>query len=177
METINVGASPGDHTGDLWRDAMIKTNSNFAELAGLDAAKGGLVSLSANATETVIATISTPVAITGTWQTEESASFSTDATGKMTYTGTATVGFAVDANAAIEAAGGTNKDIRAYLAVNGAIVARSGRTAKVGAGDPSNVSIPWFVELAPNDYLQFFAENNTDTTNLIAIDAALRVIG
>ena len=32
QETINVGAVANDRTGDTWRDAMIKSNSNFTEL-------------------------------------------------------------------------------------------------------------------------------------------------
>lgn len=32
LETINVGASPDDRTGDTWRDTMIKANNNFSSL-------------------------------------------------------------------------------------------------------------------------------------------------
>jgi len=34
QQTINVGASPNDGTGDFVRDAFIKTNDNFTELYG-----------------------------------------------------------------------------------------------------------------------------------------------
>jgi len=34
QEVINVGAAANDRTGDTWRNAMIKSNSNFTELFG-----------------------------------------------------------------------------------------------------------------------------------------------
>jgi len=39
-QVINVGAAANDRTGDTWRDAFIKTNSNFTELFDFDAALG-----------------------------------------------------------------------------------------------------------------------------------------
>ncbi|GAF88630.1 unnamed protein product, partial [marine sediment metagenome] len=34
QEVINVGAAANDRAGDTWRNAMIKSNSNFTELFG-----------------------------------------------------------------------------------------------------------------------------------------------
>jgi len=42
MDTINVGLTPDDNTGDPLRVAFIKCNNNFAELLGLYAGGAGI---------------------------------------------------------------------------------------------------------------------------------------
>lgn len=43
IETIGIGAAPDDGTGDTWRAAATKCNTNFAELVAADAALTGLI--------------------------------------------------------------------------------------------------------------------------------------
>jgi hypothetical protein len=58
-QTINVGTSPNDNTGDALRDAMIKVNDNTDELYDLHQLKMGWFDYSD------LATATTPITITG----------------------------------------------------------------------------------------------------------------
>ena len=43
QQTINIGASPNDGTGDFVRDAFDKTNDNFTELYSSSGGGGNLL--------------------------------------------------------------------------------------------------------------------------------------
>lgn len=140
-----------------------------------DTLEDALVSLTSNATETVISTSSTPVKATGTWVVQRASHFTADTTGKVTYKGERTLTVPVDISTTISAASGSNKDIAIYLAVNGTVISATALSNLVGSGDPRNTGITWQVSLDTDDYLELFVENNTDTVNLIVENAVLRV--
>jgi len=140
-----------------------------------DTMPDGMVSLNSNATATAIAVVNTPVLAAGTFVCERESLFSCTTGGRITYLGERSLTSPVDIVATIEAASGTNKDITIYAAVNGTVVANSAKSNKVGSGDPKNTTVLWQAELNTNDYIEIFVENNTDTTDLLVIDAILRV--
>jgi hypothetical protein len=78
-------------------------------------------------------------------------------------------------DATIQAASGTNKSITLYCAKNGSVVANSASTNIVGAGSPKNTSVHWQLEMAENDYVELWVENNTDTINLSVENAKIRL--
>jgi hypothetical protein len=177
QQTINIGTAANDRTGDTWRDAMDKANDNFDELYGYEAADTyGLASVLANATETTISTIDTPVVATFTATDELSQNVTISAAGRITYDGTVARPLSVDINTTIITALGTAIDVTVYLAKNGSVIANSARQS-IGAGAtaPVNTTTSWLLSMATNDYLEIWIENNTDTTNLILQDAVLRV--
>jgi hypothetical protein len=140
-----------------------------------DTMPDALVSLNGNATETVISSSSTPVKVTGTFVEERCSQFTCDTTGRATYDGERDLVTPVDISATVDAASGTNKDVEVYLALNGSVIANSGKTIRVDSGSPLNISVVWQLSLSENDYLEIFVENDTDTVNLIVVDAILRV--
>lgn len=140
-----------------------------------DTITDAILSLTSNATETVIAASSTPVKVLGTFVDEVASLFTMDTTGRATYVGERDVRLPVDVNASVKAASGVNKGIRIYVALNGTEITNSGKSNIVDATDTRNTSIPWQLNFSENDYIEIFIENTTDTTNLIVVDAVLRV--
>lgn len=139
-----------------------------------DTIEDALISLTANATQTVTA-LNTPAKVAGTWVVERDSFFSGDTTGRCTYLGERPVVVPIDVSTTISAASGTNKDISIYFAVNGAVIANSRIKNKVSVSDPRNTSSVWQYEFNQNDYVEVWIENNTDSINLICEDAVLRV--
>jgi hypothetical protein len=181
---IAAGAIAGVSDCNMTNDAMVSlsgiTNKDirfsFSKNGGIpDTIEDALVSLTNNATETVITTINTPVKLTGIFVVERESHFTSDTTGKMIYNGERDVTVPIDITVTAISASGTNKDIHTYLALNGSVITNSGMKNRVGATDPGNTSIAWQATLSQNDYLEIYIENNTDTVNLIGEDAALRV--
>lgn len=140
-----------------------------------DTMPDGLVSLNGNATETVISFASTPVKVLGTWVAERQSQFTVDTTGRITYVGERPLTVPIDVVTTINSAGGTNKDIEIYVALNGSVIPNSGKTNRVGQNDPKSTTVMWQLTLNQNDFLEVFVENDTDTVNLVVSDAILRV--
>lgn len=138
-----------------------------------------LLSLTANATETVISASSSDgsnaVLVAGTWVIERVSHYTGTAAGRATYNAERNLAVPVTIQCTAEAAAGTNKDIAMYLAVDGIVVANSRSKNKVGTSDPRAFNIPWQINFSENTFVEVFFENQTDTTNIIVTDAALRV--
>ena len=85
--------------------------------------------------------------------------------------GAITRSFKVTVTASVTA--GANNVIGNYIAKNGTIVANSEIyiTANSG-GRAENVAIQTVVELTQNDYVEFFVENDSGTTNITVTDMA-----
>lgn len=139
-----------------------------------DTISDAMASLASNATETVISATNTPVKIAGTWVVERESLFTVDTTGRLTYTGERDIVLPLDATVTVNSASGTNKDITAYIAINGSIITNSGQINRVGATDPRNSSLLWQQNMSTNDYIEVFLENNSDTINLVASHAINR---
>lgn len=139
-----------------------------------DTTPDAMVSLNNNATETVITVTGTPVKVAGTFVAERGSHYTGDTTGRITYNGERPITTPVDIVVTLKSAGGTNKDVEAFLALNGAVISNSGKTNRVGQNDPKNVSVVWQLSLTQNDFLEVFVANNTDTVNLVVVDAILR---
>ena len=140
-----------------------------------DTNKDCLMSQTANAVATTIAVATTPVKLAGTWTEEDAFFFSTDATGKMTYTGEKNI--EIDATMSFSAApvSGSNKDINFFVAKNGAHIPNSAAFNNISSGDPSRTTVIWRVSLSPNDFIEAFVANDTDTVNVLVSDAVLRL--
>jgi hypothetical protein len=134
----------------------------------------GMLSLTGNATETVISAANTPVLTAGTWVVERESKMTGTTAGRLTFDSERDAVLPVDITATVSAASGTNKDITIYLALNGAVITNSGKSNKVGAGDPKSTGVLWQLNLSDGDYLEVWVENNTDTVNLIVEDSILR---
>jgi len=134
-----------------------------------------LISLTGNALETVIGDVGVPTKVNGVWVVEGGSHFTGDTTGRITYNGERQLSGPIDVSVTIQAAGGTNKSIRACLALNGVAIDASSIPNKVGQNDPRSLSVIWQLTLSKDDYLEVFISNDSDLVNLIGISGVLRV--
>lgn len=140
-----------------------------------DTNKDCLMSLVSNATATTIAVATTPVLIAGSWTEEDAFFFSTDANGRMTYTGEKDIEIDVTMSFSAAPVSGANKSINFFVAVNGSTIANSRAYNNISAGDPSRTTLVWRVSLTPNDYVESFVSNDTDTIDILVSDAVMRL--
>lgn len=140
-----------------------------------DTRPDGLLSMQGNTTETVIATATVPVLVAGTWVVERASQFTGDVNGRLTYNGGKPVTVPITAGVSAEPASGTNKTIGAFIAINGTAVANSRATTRTDAGDPKRITVIWQAVLQPDDYVEVFVSNETDTVNVLVTDAVHRI--
>jgi hypothetical protein len=135
-----------------------------------------LMSQVSNATNTVIATVNTPVKVAGIWTEEEAFQFTTDATGKMTYAGEKDIELNVSMSFTIAPVSGTNKKLAIYVAKNGTEITNSGAPAVVvSSTNFQRVSTSWRISLTNGDFIESFVENRTDAVDILITDAVMRV--
>lgn len=175
QQTINIGTTADDRTGDTWRDAMDKCNDNFNELYIPDAAPiSGLLWMAGNATATAIAAIDTPVLVAGSWVVGGTSLFTGTTGGRLTYTGTDDVVVMVNAVVDIEPASGTAKGLTTKVYINGAATS-SGRKVFADTALAQNAAVLWQATLSTNDYIELYVENNTDTIDVLVSGAVMVV--
>lgn len=139
-----------------------------------DTRPDGLLSLTANATATVITATSTPVLVLGTWVIERTSQFIGTAAGRLTYKGGKDATIPVTIGITAETVSGLNKDVNFYLYKNGTQIANSKTRALLSQNDVKNQSVLWQLVMSTDDYLELFVENVTDTTNVLVEDAKFR---
>jgi len=133
------------------------------------------MSQSANATNTVIAAINTPVKLLGAWTEQLADQFSTDATGKITYTGLKDIEVNVDMSFTGAAVSGGSKSFAYLVAKNGSVVTSSAAANTASSSVPGRTSLMWRLSLVTNDYIEAFVENRTDAIDMLITDAVLRI--
>ena len=149
---------------------------NFDGNSGVeDTRKSAMVSLSNNATATTISGADTPTAVLGTFVCEKQSHYDCTVAGRVTYIGEVDHTVIIDISATISAASGTNKDVHAYVALNGTEISASGKKGRVGSTDPRNVPVIWEADIVKDDYFEVFLENNSDAIDLIGEDIVMRV--
>lgn len=124
------------------------------------------LSFAANATDTVIATVETPVLVAGTWVEINSTDFTTTAAGLITYTGSETRSFSIESRFTATVAA---KHVNFYLYLNGIVI----QPSQTGEYVVTSSVIPLYytIALKKNDTLQFFVENIDDATDILVADA------
>jgi hypothetical protein len=133
----------------------------------------------ANATETVIAASSTDgtnaVLIAGTWIEERSSQYAVTAAGRLTYLGAKTAVLPITASFTAKMASGGSNSAKFYIAKNGVVIANSGAQNDLNSSATSRTTLPWQLSLDTNDFVEVFAENNSNTVNILVSDATNRV--
>lgn len=134
--------------------------------------------LATNAGNTVtIAALNTPVIIGATWVSSHESRFEGTAGGRFTYTGKG-AHVAISATITAELDGTpTDRNCTFYIFKNGTEVTSSGIQRKLVTGSPGNLSLVWQEDLATNDYLEIFVENNESTEDVIINSAILGISG
>lgn len=139
-----------------------------------DTMPDALLSLTANATPTVLS-VGVPTIVLGTFVSERASHFTNTTAGRTTYNGERDITTPIDISIVVDVASGTNKSIRAYVAINGTEVTNSGKAVNISSGDPKELTMPWQEVITTNDFVEVFIENETDSVNATVVDATIRV--
>lgn len=172
LDTVNFAGGGTYLTGVQHDDnkALFSNNVGVENSAAV-----GYATMNGNATATTIGTVATPVKAAGstTFQTGVSQKFS-HSDNRLTYTGAITRRFRVTIIQSMLS--GNNNQIGTYVAKNGSILAASEiYTTTSGTGRSENVTVQAIVELAQNDYVESWVENDTGTNNITVEDMTMIV--
>ena len=132
------------------------------------------VSMHDNTTLTTINTINVPVKAAGTFVTNGTSNFTSDTTGRLTYTGATTETVSVLASVSIDVVG-VNQKITIYIAKNGIVLPAAKINRVFDSGDIGNVGIFYNISMTASDYLEVFVANATGTNDLTVTDVLFGV--
>jgi hypothetical protein len=132
------------------------------------------VSMHDNTTLTTINTINVPVKAAGTFVTNGTSNFTSDTTGRLTYTGATTETVSVMASVSIDVVG-VNQKITIYIAKNGIVLPAAKISRVFTNGDIGNVGVFYNISMAASDYLEVFVANATGTNDLTVTDVLFGV--
>lgn len=145
-------------------------SSNWeVESTGLDTEKDdvatGNLYISTSAT-TSFSNVNTKVKVAGTTTPSNLFRVTSPANNRLTYTGTKTRRFQVTcAMTAVHGSIFSNKLYTFYIAKNGVVLEESRQRVRlINNSDQASVSLSCTVQLAKNDYIEVWVENNTDNT-------------
>ena len=141
-----------------------------------DSRDDSLISIQGNTDETVISTIGVPVLMSGTWSDNGSSRIVvTPSGGRMTYVGERPMKLPIDYSISIIAASGGDKQVSAYIGINGSPITETRIEATASSSKAGTISTMWQHTFVNGDFVEAFLENDTDTTNLIGQSAIARI--
>lgn len=127
---------------------------------------GGLSGFVDNVVITPIVTIDTPVVVNQpTWSLYEFGQFTSPSNGRFTYVGANTAKFKVWLSVSFFVSS-NNRASSIYVGKNGVALGNSKASMVTLTGEASETSTFTIVELANNDYLEVFVENNENTDDI-----------
>lgn len=168
---------PGDITPITNIDPVIDVRWESLGNDGIgDSRDDSLISIQGNASETVIAVTGTPVKMVGTWVDEGSSRFVvTLVGGRMTYIGEREARLPISATVSMLTASGGDKQVSAYIAINGSVVTATKIIATASNNKAGTVTLIWQHVFQENDFVEIFMANEDDTTNLIGQSSVARI--
>lgn len=181
IDSINIhhNTQEGGITGTVFAASSLTEKDNKVLSVGNsiigDTVPGGLLSLTNNASDTIISAVDTPTLVVGTWVIEEESQFTGTTGGRLTYNDARNISIDIDVSISVEPASGNGKVIRAYVAKNGTEITSSGQSSTADNGKAGNISLSWRVDTATNDFYEIFVENKTDAIDITVIDCKLRI--
>lgn len=145
------------------------SNAWEVEASGINTEKddvsSGNIYISSSSTNT-FSSSNNPVKVLGTTTSASLFRVSSPSNNRLTYTGTKTKRFSVVCSLSALAAL-SNKNFSFYIAKNGSVLAESKQLLKFALfADRGSLTLSCTVPLAPNDYIEVWVENNSDTSNL-----------
>ena len=147
----------------------------FIANQGIDDTKTDSISVNTTGTTVTIAIVDTPVKVAGTWIDINSAQFTVDLAGRVTYNGLKTVSLPIDLSLSIAPSSGGAKDFTVYVAINGIVITTSGVPVNAASGDVVPLIVQWQHAFETDDFVEVFVENNTDTVNFDVSRAQIRI--
>ena len=155
LQALLANNVAGDISPQDVRDFLVSTSPAFGEL------------YLTSAIETVISSAGVAVKALGTTAEVVSSSDVTVSVGnRLTYTAAPTIKAKVTASLSMQCAA-NSKNLAISFAKNGTQIANSVINRKVGTGtDTGAAALQTTVELAQNDYIELFVQNDDDTNNV-----------
>ncbi len=135
----------------------------------------GLLSMQANAVNTVIAAAGTPVLVAGTWVVELSSQMTGTTGGRLTYNGIKNAVLPITSSITIAPVSGGTVAMSIEVAVNGTAVPGSKRSASASSGGGSAITVPWQHIFNTGDFVEIFVTNEDTTVDLLVSSAVHRV--
>lgn len=178
--------SPGDIRAQQQNiiDSMIGLNESAVQntagpLKVMDVQVGivydAMVTMIANATNTVITVAGTGVKVAGTFVVQSESYFTCTTTGKCTYTGTEAIRLPVHAMVDMNPVSGSNIKLAMWIALNGTVIAESVSRVVVSASAVHCLQTFYQVDLVTNDYLEIYVANIDNTDDILVVDARLMI--
>lgn len=135
----------------------------------------GLIHVSSNALETTIGTQGVAVKVNGVFTAESVGRFTSDGTGRLTFTGERSVRLPIDATASLLMASGGDKQVSLCIAINGVVVDATCVQETASNNKGGSASTMWQHSFETNDYVELFVSNESNTENIIVTQAVFRV--
>ena len=132
-----------------------------------DTRPDSLISLSGNATQTLISGVNIPTMVAGTWVPQLESQIAADAAGRSTYTGGRGFTGPIDISFSLLTASGGDKQLTAYIAINGVVVPETGVQTTASSSKAGTGVCLWQHIFVAGDYVELFVENNSNTDNII----------
>jgi len=139
-----------------------------------DSVVNALLSLQANAVNTVIALIDTPVLVAGAWTVEHDNKMTGTVGGRVTYDAQRDTDPSIVASLTVSPVSGGTQTISIYLALNGSVIANSRRTSAVASGSTTSITLTWGLTLETNDFVEVFVSNDSGTTDILVSAAVCK---
>ena len=173
LDTINFSGGSTYINGIVYTDL----ESRWIECKGVtNTARLGFLTMSGNATNTVIATINTPVKVAGTTTASATNQRFTHSNNRLTYAGGIDATFEATASVSFTCPGAANENISLYLAKNGSVITTSKMSANTRqAGTPANATVIAEFPMTDTDYMEVFIENNSSDADLLVDTMSLKV--
>ena len=171
LDTVNFSGGGTYTTGVAYTDnkALFVNNrgiSNSAEIA--------YYTMNGNVTATTISGTGTPVKVAGTTTSQAITQKFTNSDNRATYTGAISRTFRV--TAVLSCTSGNNHQIGVYIAKNNSVQNETESYITTnGSGRAEGAKVQGVIDLAENDYVEIFVENNTSITNVTVIDLSVIV--
>jgi hypothetical protein len=152
-----------------WRTVYADTlDLGGGSISGLETAYGEMY-MTGNATVTPIVTTGVAVKVSGTTLAGELNEF-THTNGRLTYDGTETKIYKIEAAWTWGISAGTAELCSMYLYKNGVVVSKSRIQGKLNdtlANYPRNASLSVLLSMAQNDYVELFLTNDEDVDDIL----------
>jgi len=140
-----------------------------------DTMADALLSMQANATNTVIASAGVGVLVAGTWVVEQEAQVTSTTAGRVTSNSKRDIRLPITASVTIEPVSGGSVTVGCMVAVDGLAQANSLRTSTASSGNPTSITVPWQETLSEGQYVEIFVSNESNTTDVLVSSALFRV--
>jgi hypothetical protein len=149
--------------------------SNIITISATGGQPFGIMTMQENATATTISGTASPALISGTWASGATSNFTGSTGGRLTYTGAETSRFSIDASVTfLRATGSGNINVAVSIAYNGSVNPASKVVSTCSQTNKHAVGVPYTLEMAQNDYIELYVQNDTNDDDVTITNAIFR---